>query len=194
MIVGIDLAGSEKRPTGFCVLDGMRSKCYKLYTDKEIIENVERIKPKIVAIDAPLALPKGRKSLEERCNVHLRKCDRELLNMKIKFFPITLGPMRMLTKRGIRLRRTLERKGFKVIEVYPGAAQDIWKIPRKQEGLEKLRRGLMRLGVKGDISKKGITGDELDAITSALVGKAYLEGKYVAIGDPEEILMILPKP
>ena len=52
----------------------------------------------------------------------------------------------------------------------------------------------MRLGVKGDISKKGITGDELDAITSALVGKAYLEGKYVAVGDPEEILMILPKP
>ena len=194
MIVGIDLAGSEKRPTGFCVLDGMKSKCCILYTDKEIIENIQRIKPKIVAIDAPLALPKGRKSLEEGCNVHLRKCDRELLDMKIKFFPITLGPMRMLTKRGIKLRKILERKGFKVIEVYPGAAQDIWKIPRKQEGLEKLRRGLIRLGVRGDINKKGISGDELDAITSALVGKAYLEGDYLAIGDPEEILMILPKP
>jgi len=154
MIVGIDLAGSEKRPTGFCALNGMSSECCVLYTDKEIIENVERIKPKIVAIDAPLALPKGRKSLEERCDIHLRKCDRQLLDMKIKVFPITLGPMRMLTKRGIKLRRILERKGFKVIEVYPGAAQDIWKIPRKQEGLEKLRRGLMKLGVKGDIDKK----------------------------------------
>jgi len=194
MIVGIDLAGSEKRPTGFCALNGMSSECCVLYTDKEIIENVERIKPKIVAIDAPLALPKGRKSLEERCKIHLRKCDRQLLDMKIKVFPITLGPMRMLTKRGIKLRRILERKGFKVIEVYPGAAQDIWKIPRKQEGLEKLRRGLMKLGVKGDIGKKDITGDELDAITSALVGRAYLHGKHMAIGDPEEILMILPKP
>jgi hypothetical protein len=194
MIVGIDLAGSEKRPTGFCALNGMSSKCCVLYTDKEIIENIERTKPKIVAIDAPLALPKGRKSLEERCDIHLRKCDRQLLDMKIKVFPITLGPMRMLTKRGIKLRRILERKGFKVIEVYPGAAQDIWKIPRKQEGLEKLRRGLMKLGVKGDIDKKDITGDELDAITSALVGRAYLHGKHMAIGDPEEILMILPKP
>ncbi len=36
--------------------------------------------------------------------------------------------------------------------------------------------------------------DELDAVTSALVGKMYLEGDYLAIGDPEEVLMILPKP
>jgi predicted nuclease with RNAse H fold len=193
MIVGIDLAGSEKRPTGFCILHDLNSKCCILYTDREILENVQKVKPKVIAIDAPLSLPKGRKSLEEKCNIHLRKCDKELISMKIKFFPITLGPMRMLTKRGIRLRRILEKKGFKVIEVYPGAAQDIWKIPRKQKGLEKLRRGLMRLGVKGDISKNDITGDELDAITSALVGKAYLEGKYLAIGDPEEGLIILPK-
>lgn len=194
MIVGIDLAGSEKRPTGFCVLDGMKAKCCILYTDKEIVDMVERTNPDVVAVDAPLALPKGRRSLEERCSIHLRKCDRELLDMRIKFFPITLGPMRALTKRGMKLRKLLEKKGFKVIEVYPGAAQDVWKIPRKQEGLEKLRKGLMKLGVRGDIARKDITGDELDAITSALVGRAYLQGKYKAIGDPEEILMIIPKP
>jgi hypothetical protein len=192
MIVGIDLAGSDKRPTGFCSLQGMKAECELLYTDKEILANVDKLKPKVVAIDAPLALPIGRKSLEERCNTHLRECDRELLRMKIKFFPITLGPMRMLTRRGMKLRKLIEKKGFNVIEVYPGAAQDILRMPRKQNGLDKLRKDLVKFGIK--IKKEKITGDELDAITSALVGKMYVEGNYLAIGNPREILMILPKP
>lgn len=113
--------------------------------------------------------------------------------MKIKFFPITLGPMRMLTRRGIKLRKVLEAKGLSVIESYPGSIQDILGMPRKQAGLEKLRRALVDYGVKGDVQKSKITHDELDAITSALVGKMFLEENYLAIGDPEEGLMILPK-
>jgi predicted nuclease with RNAse H fold len=57
-----------------------------------------------------------------------------LLRMKIKFFPLTLGPMRKLTERGIRLKKILEKKRLDVVETYPGAAQDILKIPRKQHG------------------------------------------------------------
>lgn len=191
-VVGIDLAGVETRPTGFCVLDEkLNASTFILYSDEEIIQKILEIKPKVIAIDAPLALPKGRKLLKERSNIHLRECDRELLRMGIKFFPITLGPMRKLTERGIKLRKILEKKRFKVIEVYPGAAQDIWKIPRKQNGLEKLKKGLEKFGVKNLRDK--ITGDELDAVTSALIGKVYLEGNYLAIGDPKEVLMILPK-
>jgi len=62
----------------------------------------------IVAIDAPLSLPTGRKSIEQKTGVHLRECDKELLKRGIKFFPVTLGPMRKLTSRGITLRRILE--------------------------------------------------------------------------------------
>lgn len=190
-VVGIDLAGVKTKPTGFCVLDkNLNTKTKILFTDEEIVKEVEKIKPKVVAVDAPLALPKGRKSLEEKSKIHLRECDRELLKMSIKFFPITLGPMRKLTERGIKLRKILEKRDFEVVETYPGAAQDILKIPRKQKGTEKLRRALSKF-VK--IEKKKITDDELDAITCALVGKMYLEGNYLAIGDLEEILMILPK-
>ena len=106
-IVGIDLAGVEKRPTGFCFLEGMKVKTSLLFTDEEIIEEVKKAKPSIVAIDAPLSLPKGRKSIEERTDIHLRECDRELLRRGIKFFPITLGPMRKLTERGIKLKKKL---------------------------------------------------------------------------------------
>jgi predicted nuclease with RNAse H fold len=111
--------------------------------------------------------------------------------MKIKFFPVTLGPMRKLTERGMKLKKIIEEKGFKIIEVYPGGAQDMLKIPRKQKGIDELRKGLMKIGVKG-ISKM-VSHDELDAITSALVGKMYIEGDYLALGNPEEGLIIMPK-
>ncbi len=100
--------------------------------------------------------------------------------------------MRKLTARGIKMKKVLESKGLKVIESYPGSIQDMLGMPRKQEGLERLREALISYGVTGDVGKNGITHDELDAITSALVGKMFLEGKYLAIGDPEEGLMILP--
>ena len=109
-VVGIDLAGTEKRQTGFCILDKMKAYTTVVYTDKEIIDKIKEVKPKIITIDAPLSLPKGRKSIEERTNIHLRECDRELLKRGIKFFPITLGPMRKLTTRGIRLKKILHLK------------------------------------------------------------------------------------
>jgi predicted nuclease with RNAse H fold len=193
-VVGIDLAGSEKQITGFCLLDEkLNCKTLALHSDKEIIEETLKINPDIISIDAPLTLPKGRKSIDQKGPPHLRACDRELLRMKIKFFPITLGPMRKLTKRGMKLKNYFESKGYKVIESFPGSIQDVLKMPRKQKGLEKLRNALIKFGFKGDVNKKEITDDELDAITSALVGKLFLENNYLAIGDPEEGLIILPK-
>jgi hypothetical protein len=191
-VVGIDLAGSEKRNTGFCILnEKLNCETKILHTDEEIIEEVEKTKPQIISIDAPLSLPKGRKNLEDKSGPHFRECDRELAKMHIKFFPITLGPMRKLTKRGIKLKLELEKRGYKVIETFPGAAQDILNIPRKQRGLEKLRKSLLKLGIKK--IKRKISGDELDAITCALVGKMFLEGNYLAIGNKSEGLIILPK-
>lgn len=190
---GIDLAGSPLRNTGFCVMDErMRCRTAVLHTDKEIVDAVLEAMPSVVSIDAPLFLPKGRESLEKKGPPHLRVCDRELMRMKIRFFPISLGPMRSLTERGIRLRVVLERKGFRVIESFPGAIQDILGIPRKQSGLKNLQAALIKYGLVLPRKRGGLTGDELDAATSALVGLMYLRGDYKAIGDPDEGLMILP--
>ena len=195
MIVGIDLAGSEKRNTGFCSMNlKLECKTLILHSNQEILQAVEKVKPKVISIDAPLFLPLGRKSLEDRKGPHLRECDRKLLEMKIKLFPLTLGPMRKLTRRGIQLRKIFERKGYKVIETYPGAAQDILKIPRKNAGIEKVRKSLKKLGIKGDVDKKDITHDELDAIVCAYVGFLYLKKKFLALGNKKEGFMILPLP
>ena len=192
MILGIDLAGSERRDTGVCLLDRkLKARCFIVHKDSEIISLVKKTKPKIIAIDAPLSLPKGRKSLKNRSNIHFRECDKALWKLGIKFFPITLGPMRMLTERGIKLKKKLKRLGFNVIEVYPGATQDILGIPRKQKGLEKLKKELEKLGLK--FTKQKLTGDELDAATAAYTAWLYLKGKAIAIGDKKEGTIIIPK-
>ena len=191
-IVGVDLAGSPKRNTGICSLKGMRIQSYAtVFSDDEIISFIDKAQPELIAIDAPLNLPPGRKNIEDQNGEHFRPCDRELLKRKIRFFPITLGPMRSLTVRGIKLKNVLQRKGYKVIEMYPGAAQDVWCIPRKQKGLPKLRRGLEKLGLKG--LDKNMNGDELDAVTGALVGKLFLQGKAEVLGNFKEGAIVVPK-
>jgi predicted nuclease with RNAse H fold len=187
-VVGLDLAGVESRPTGLCILKDMKAETSSVYTDEEILKRIEETRPEIVAIDAPLSLPTGRESIEQRTNVHLRECDKELLRKGIRFFPITLSPMRKLTARGIKLRETLENKHFRAIEVYPGGAQDILGIPRKQQGLKKLKAGLEKVGIRWLNNR--MNDHELDAITCALVGKLFLEGRSVTYGTSEQAIVM----
>ena len=191
-VVGIDLAGSPKRPTGVCTLRGRTAlDIAVLHSDDEILRYLEAQYPSLVAIDAPLTLPPGRKSIDDRNGKHLRVCDEELRRRGIRFFPITLGPMRMLTRRGMDLMRRIQAKGIKVIEVYPGGAQDVWNIPRKQEGLEKLRRGMEKLGIKG--LTKGLSGDELDAVSAAIVGNLFLRSKAEVYGNFKQGAIVMPR-
>ena len=136
-ILGLDLAGSPRRPTGYCVLRGRRVTVGHLFSDEDIFATVDMVAPQLIAIDAPLGLPAGRCCLLNTCacagTTHFRVSDCELRRLGIRFFPITLGPMRQLTQRGMHLKAILENRGFAVIETYPGAAQDIWGIPRQRD-------------------------------------------------------------
>jgi dephospho-CoA kinase len=102
--------------------------------------------------------------------------------------------MKQLTLRGIRLRKAIEEmeNAPTVIESYPGAAQDILCIPRKQRGLSLLRDGLRRLGLEGD-GLKTHSHDEMDAITSAVVGRYFEAGQFEPMGIPSEAQLIVPK-
>jgi predicted nuclease with RNAse H fold len=194
--VGVDLAGSAKRPTGMCILDdALRARCSVCYSDAEILRVIAKSKTKIVAIDAPLALPRGRHCVEEHCRgrPHFRACDRVLARMRIKFFPVTIGPMRTLTARGMMLRKRVERLHIRAVETYPGASQDLLGIPRKNQGLRALQESLAKIGCRGDVTGRTLTGDELDAVSCALVARDCAKGSCVAIGDPSEIMMILPR-
>ena len=194
-VVGLDLAGSPKRDTGACSMEGPRRlRATTLHSDREVLDFVGSARPELVVIDAPLSLPRGRRTIEDRSGPHLRECDRELLRRRIPFFPITLGPMRMLTVRGMRIAQSLEHRGFRVVEGYPGGAQDVLGLPRKKGGTKALQRGLRAEGLGGDLERRPLTHDELDAVTIAWVGWSFRKGKGILIGDPSEGLMLLPEP
>ena len=195
-VLGLDLAGSPRRPTGFCGLRGRRVRIGHAFGDEDLLGLVEATCPQLVAIDAPLALPAGRCCLSNTCScagtTHFRVSDLELRRLGIRFFPMTLGPMRQLTMRGMHLKDVLEAQGLTVIETYPGGAQDLWGIPRQRD-VAGLRRGLARFRLQG-LGHAEASPHMLDAVTCALVGQLYLAGKAWSIGSAEEALMILPPP
>ena len=191
--IGIDLAGSPKRPTGVCLIRGRRVVTEVVYGDDELFGFIGRVGATNIGIDAPLFLPLGRCCLRDDCTcprtIHFRECDLELRRRGIRFFPITLGPMRQLTARGMKLSEVLSKKGHTVLETYPGAAQDLWGIPRQRD-VSGLRRGLRRFV---EFNKRGISCHELDAVTCALLAKFHRHGRTELIGRADEGWMVLPR-
>jgi len=178
-VVGIDLTGSQGKPSGVaCLEDSGRVQTVRLKTDLDIAAYVREMAPDLVSIDSPLSLPEDPEKI-------YRDCELELKRRGIGVYWCLLPSMKELTIRGISLTTRLRANKVVVIESYPGAAQDILNIPRKNKGIDKLRSGLADYGIDGNLD---VTHDELDAITAAIVGVLYLKGDYEALG-----CLILPK-
>jgi len=184
--IGVDLAGSPKNWTGLCYLDEtLRCDTLRVHEDEEIMRFIGERSPDLVAIDAPLTLPR------EGSIQSMRECDKALMRMGLKPLPLTLRSMRLLTMRGIKLREKLESLGFKVIEVFPTGAQKILKISTKRDGIKRLREDLRRLGLKN--LPEEVDGDILDAATCAFIGILYLKGLCIEVGDPDEGVIVIPR-
>jgi uncharacterized protein YprB with RNaseH-like and TPR domain/predicted nuclease with RNAse H fold len=194
--VGIDLSGSEKKASGFCFLNGKTADLDLLNTDRDIITHVEKINPAIISIDSPLNLPKGRDCPNDSCECRkygiTRECERILKKRGVNVYPCLIKSMQNLTMRGMKLAKYFTEHNFKVIESYPGAAQDILRFPRKRINLNELEVDLMNMGIKPVSNERIITHDEIDALTSALVGYFYLAEMYEAIGNIDEGYLIVP--
>lgn len=174
--VGIDLAGKDKNQTGFCFLKNKIAVTKILHTDYEIIENTERARPDIVAIDAPFLLkPK------------IRKCDTAL--KKYGAFPPTIKSMHALSRRGYLLAENLKKLGFEVIEVFPTASAKILGIYSKDICV--MENNLVNVGIK--IEKRNCTKHELDAVISALTGFLHLNNLSDSIGSEREGIIVVPK-
>jgi uncharacterized protein YprB with RNaseH-like and TPR domain/predicted nuclease with RNAse H fold len=193
-IVGIDLTGSERRATGWALLDGCNASTISLKTDDELLRETIAANPDLVSIDSPLSMPEGVTNCD--CvgeSPIYRKCELALKRMGISVFWCLLPTMKGLTTRGMYLATELRKRGLKVIESYPGAAQDLLGIPRKGSSLEELKKGMGRIGISGPYLTEHVTHDEVDAITSALVGLFYLADEYIALGTPTEDYLIVPR-
>jgi histidinol phosphatase-like PHP family hydrolase/predicted nuclease with RNAse H fold/dephospho-CoA kinase len=190
-IIGIDLTAGDK-PTGVALLHDLRVATCSLLSDEDILTFIQQHEPAIVSIDSPLGLPGGGDSIDPDAGI-MRVAEHDLASIGIPAYPSLIDSMEKLTLRGIRLRRTLETLPHppRVIESYPGAAQDILSIPRKQKSLELLREGLRRLGITGP-GLETRSHDEMDAITSAIVGRYFEAGFFEPMGIPSEAQLIVP--
>ncbi len=196
-VVGIDLTGSEKRPSGWALLKNDVAETQCLSTDNDIIETTLNCRPNIVSIDSPLSIPKGRLTVSDDDPGRdqygiMRICERILKRRGVNVYPSLIPSMQKLTARGIRLANHFRSLGIPVIESYPGAAQDIMGIPRKQASLEYLERGLKIFGIEGKYDYRTVSHDELDAITSAVVGLFFWSGKFEGLGTEDEEYLIIP--
>ncbi len=196
-IVGIDLTGSEDRPSGWCLLTDDHALTQRIRSDLDLISETVCARPHVVSIDSPLSLPYGRTRPTDDDPTRdefgiTRECERLLRARGVHVYPTLILNMQGLTARGIRLATHFRKLGIPVIESYPGAAQDILGIPRKKKGVEHLTRALLDFGVRGPISSCKLSHDELDAVTSAMVGLFFWTGKFEALGNDRENFLIVP--
>lgn len=196
-IVGIDLTGSESRPSGWCFIRNGKATTERISSDEELIHATLEAKPDLISIDSPLSLPKGRITVTDddpgrQLFGITRECERILKKRGVNVYPSLIQSMQDLTARGIRLANHFRNLGVPVIESYPGAAQDIMGIPRKRADLSLLKAGLVEFGISGEFENQEVSHDELDAITSAAVGLFFMSGNFEALGNDEEEYLIIP--
>jgi uncharacterized protein len=124
-IVGLDLSGMEKNDTGFCFL-GNKIETKLLHTDQEILDEIDKISPDLIAVDAPFSFP-----------VLGTWRPGEATLIKRGFRPVNtrIPSMALLVDRAIALVAIL-RKKYQVIEVYSAASERLLglsKEPRKNK-------------------------------------------------------------
>ena len=195
--VGIDLTGSEDRPSGWCFLEGDTAYTRMISSDSDLVRSITEVKPHLVSIDSPLSLPAGRVTVNDddpgrEIYGIMRHCERILKKRGVNVYPCLIKSMQRLTARGIRLAEDLRSLGVPVIESFPGAAQDIMQMPRKRTDVDFLKRALGEFGVKGEYLAKPVRHDELDAITCAIVGCFFWAGRFEALGNEDEEYLMIP--
>jgi predicted nuclease with RNAse H fold len=181
--IGIDLAGMSKNPTGWALLEGKTMKTSLIYTDKEILEIITRNQPSLIAIDAPLSLP--------RKEEHFRKADREMIKRGYRVFPPTLPAMKTLTLRAVKLNRLIEENAYKTIEVHPTSTRKALQMPLKD--WKTIQENLKTLGLKGEIERRPLATHEIDAVTAALTATLHLTKQTEQVGDGKACIIVPQK-
>jgi len=182
IIAGVDLAATPLNPTGWAILKGRVVSACHLFSDKEIISKIIECKPTLIAVDAPLSLPKNKK--------FMRKADREMHKRGYPVFPPRFRIMEKLTVRAIKLTQRVNSEGFCVIEVHPTSTRKALRMPIKE--WSKIQEIFVDMGFDGDIKARIFTPHEIDAVTAALTGCLHLKQKTELIGDRIEGYIVVP--
>jgi len=207
LVFGIDLTSTPSKPSACLALDTERQPVYFgfLATDNDIIAIQNFYSPQVIAIDAPLSLPRGLCCLEKSCPCQPesreknRKCDRELRRNGIRCYPTTKESfIKELIYRGIELKGKLSHEGFKVIEIYPYATKVRLfgkAIPGKTtgEGMAFLRQRLAALLPSLSPYLEAFNHDLCHAALAAYTALLCHQGRAEALGSRQEGLIFVPR-
>ncbi len=203
---GIDLTSTEAKASACLGLDKELRLTYSgfLHKDSDILNAVTGHRFELVAIDAPLSLPKGLCCLEANCScqpsgrVKGRSCERELAQFGIPcYFTTKKSIIKAMVYRGIKLRTELEAMGYEVIEVYPYASKvrlfgKLIPAKSKPDGLAFLKQHISQLLPTISPYVDGFNHDLCDAAIAAHTAFLHSQGKTELCGEAEEGVICLP--
>lgn len=186
-ILGIDLAGKDGNPTGFCLILGNIVLSIGIFrTLRALLEYLGTLRPTLVAIDAPLSFPS---------NKRFRDCDLLLKKFGLSPLPINMPSMKALVRRAITITRFLDSIGVRYIETFPAGSIRFLGFKRKprshSERAKFFRKILKMFGLVSNIDYSRLTKDEFDAFICAVSGYAYINKRYFAFKG-NECMIILP--
>lgn len=208
LFIGIDLTSSLRRATACVALDGELTLAWSdlLFSDADILDITASHRPHIVAIDAPLGLPKGLCCLEESCSCQAlmpgkgRMCESELSRRGIPcYYTTKKSIIKNMVYRAISLKHEMGARGCQVIEVYPYATKVVLfggPIPSKSKpaGLSFLRQQIAKLMPQLIPHLPRFNHDLCDALLAAYTAYLYAKGEAEIIGDPGEGAICIPAP
>jgi len=204
--IGIDLTSSSAKSSACIGLDEDLNLAFAglLSADADLVALVTSETPSLTAIDAPLTLPEGLCCLEEGCGCQPRygkgrECERQLAKLGIPcYFTTKRSIIKKMVCRGMALRRRLENRGFRVIEVYPYATKvRLWGKPippkSKPDGLAFLRARLTQLMPSLAPYVADFTHDLCDAAAGAYTAYLPYGSKTERVGSLEEGVICIPR-
>lgn len=194
-----------------------------LTTDTEILAAVASFRPTVVAIDAPLTLPRAVTAAlfgssrgepdasagSTESSPYTRAAERDPIWARLGVRPLPVSFLGGLTFRAIallpRLRAALP-PDTAIIEVFPSATLAALGVARSQpdDGKQRKSTPSARLGVQRSLARLvagmpepdpgPLSADVLDAVAAALTAADFVSGDYLLAGDPAEGQIVLPRP
>jgi predicted nuclease with RNAse H fold len=189
-------------------------------TDEEIVAAVAAAHPAVIAIDAPLTLPRAvvrglgvggslpndeALAVEAARSPYTRAAERAPIWSTLGIRPLPVSFLGGLTFRAISLLPQLRTAvpGAAIIEVFPSATLRCLGIKSQTAGTKAgkaaeatrriVQRGLLA-HIDGIAAPENIVygADLLDALAAALTGVMFLRGRYIVAGDVAEGAIVLP--
>jgi predicted nuclease with RNAse H fold len=169
-LVGINLAPYENNATGIATYEDGKIRTFSVYKNVDVMEIINRFKPEVVSIDAPLHV----------VDKQFRAAEKEMQQMGYMMQPLNTHEMIERAKRASSIRYAIEGVTT-VIECHPDSAKKTLKI----NSVKELKNVRFLNIVKNEHEERAIL-----AIITALF---YKEGNYDRFGDEDEGYITLPK-